>query len=309
MDNANKKYEVFISSTYEDLKEERNAVAESLLDMGCCFPAGMERFPASSLSQWDYIKRRIDNCDYYVLIVAGRYGSLVADEKISYTEKEYNYAESKNIPIISFIYDKIENLPNKFVDKRLSRINDFRKRASAGRLVKFYSSVDELRSMVKDALYSEIRDTPRPGWVRVDQLNYNQVSETNSQNSAIIKEEFKTMFDQEFEKHIATEEDVKAIWNEVFEQELSKEAKRLLIEASKDVRGCFWVIEVDNGTLISVNNTKMNAEPSGKEVAIWKNAVKELLQNELAVLESNSSEKYSVTPKGYDMAKQLIAST
>lgn len=308
MDNANKKYEVFISSTYEDLKEERNAVAESLLDMGCCFPAGMERFPASSLSQWDYIKRRIDNCDYYVLIVAGRYGTLVADEKISYTEKEYNYAESKNIPIISFIYDKIENLPNKFVDKRLSRINDFRKRASAGRLVKFYSSVDELRSMVKDALYSEIQNTPRPGWIRADKLNDIQVSETNSQNSAISKEEFKTMFDQEFEKHIATEEDVKAIWNEVFEQELSKEAKRLLIEASKDVHGCFWVIEVDNGTLISVNNTKMNAETSGKEVAIWKNAVKELLQNELAVLESNSSEKYSVTPKGYDMAKQLISS-
>lgn len=52
----------------------------------------------------------------------------------------------------------------------------------------------------------------------------------------------------------------------------------------------------------------MNVESSGKEVEIWKNAVKELLQNELAVLESNSTEKYSVTPKGYDMAKQLTSS-
>ncbi len=50
-----KKYQVFISSTYRDLKEERIAVTLYLLDNDC-IPVGMEQFPASNMSQMDYIK-------------------------------------------------------------------------------------------------------------------------------------------------------------------------------------------------------------------------------------------------------------
>lgn len=70
-----KKYQVFVSSTYEDLQEERKAVIEALLQMNC-FPVGMEYFNAADDSQWDVITSLIDECDYYVLIVAGRYGSI-----------------------------------------------------------------------------------------------------------------------------------------------------------------------------------------------------------------------------------------
>ena len=48
-----RKYQVFVSSTYEDLKTERQAAISCLLDMNC-IPVGMEQFPASSLSQWEY---------------------------------------------------------------------------------------------------------------------------------------------------------------------------------------------------------------------------------------------------------------
>ena len=64
----NKKYSVFVSSTYEDLKEERQEVVNALLQMDC-FPVGMEYFNASDQSQWDVIKSLIDECDYYVLII------------------------------------------------------------------------------------------------------------------------------------------------------------------------------------------------------------------------------------------------
>lgn len=41
--------------------------------------------------------------DNYVLI-AGRYcRTLIESEGISYTEKEYNYAISKGIPVLSFV--------------------------------------------------------------------------------------------------------------------------------------------------------------------------------------------------------------
>ncbi len=304
----NKKYQVFVSSTYEDLKDERMAVISGLLDMNC-IPVGMEQFPASSLSQWEYIKKMIDMSDYYVLIVAGKYGSIDPESKISYTEKEYNYAKSINVPILAFLYEDIDKLIAKDVDSDRTHIEIFRQEVSTGRLVKFYSNVDDLKSKVITSMHQAISSTPRPGWIRADKLNDNQEGETNSQNPAMTKEEFENMFNQELSKHIATDEEVEDLLNGIFKQELSKEAKQLLIEASKDIHGCFWVIDIDNGTCISTNGVKMNKEYAGKEVAIWKNAVKELLYNELATLEFNSLEKYIITPKGYDVAKQLISST
>ena len=87
MQDLKKKYQVFISSTYEDLKDERAAVTQCLLDNNC-IPVGMEQFPSSNMSQMDYIKKMLDDCDYYILIVGGRYGSL-DDDGVGYTEKEY----------------------------------------------------------------------------------------------------------------------------------------------------------------------------------------------------------------------------
>lgn len=43
-----KRYQVFVSSTYEDLREERGAVMQALLGLDC-IPTGMESFPAKRL--------------------------------------------------------------------------------------------------------------------------------------------------------------------------------------------------------------------------------------------------------------------
>jgi Domain of unknown function (DUF4062) len=84
---ADRKYQVFVSSTYEDLQRERQEVMHALLELDC-MPAGMELFPAADEDQWTLIKRVIDECDYYIVIVAGRYGS-VGSSGMSYTEMEY----------------------------------------------------------------------------------------------------------------------------------------------------------------------------------------------------------------------------
>ena len=69
-----KRYQVFVSSTYADLKEERRAVIQTVVELDC-IPAGMELFPAADEEQLAFIKRVIDDCDYYLLIIGGRYGS------------------------------------------------------------------------------------------------------------------------------------------------------------------------------------------------------------------------------------------
>ena len=60
-----KKYQIFISSTYTDLIEERKKVRDTILNM-LHFPVGMEVFGAADEEQWEIIKDTIDSSDYYV---------------------------------------------------------------------------------------------------------------------------------------------------------------------------------------------------------------------------------------------------
>ena len=92
-----KKYQVFISSTYKDLIEARAKVRDAILSM-YHFPVGMEVFGAANEEQWQIIRETIDSSDYYVLIIAQRYGSVIPeglpDAGISYTEKEFRHDTS-----------------------------------------------------------------------------------------------------------------------------------------------------------------------------------------------------------------------
>jgi hypothetical protein len=63
-----KKLQVFVSSTYSDLKEERQAAVEAILSAGH-IPAGMELFAAGDESQMEVIKRWIDDSDVFLLIL------------------------------------------------------------------------------------------------------------------------------------------------------------------------------------------------------------------------------------------------
>lgn len=103
-----KRYQVFISSTYADLQQERQRVIQTLMEMDC-IPSGMELFPAADEEQWEFIKRVIDDCDYYLLIIGGRYGSTT-NEGISYTEKEFDYAIDKGIKVIALLHGSPEEI-------------------------------------------------------------------------------------------------------------------------------------------------------------------------------------------------------
>ncbi len=100
----NKKLQVFVSSTYTDLKEERQAAVEAILDAGH-IPVGMEIFPASNNSLSQTLFKIIDTSDVYVLILGNRYGSIDQESGISYTQLEYTYAISKNMPVVAIVLD------------------------------------------------------------------------------------------------------------------------------------------------------------------------------------------------------------
>lgn len=172
-----KKYQVFVSSTYEDLQEERKKVMEALLQMNC-FPVGMEYFNASDDSQWEVIKNLIDECDYYVLLVAGRYGSVDQATGISYTQKEYEYAVSIGVPVISFLHKSPESLPGTKIESDATskeKLEQF-KCDIQKRLCKYWENSDGLASQVVLSLNSLIKSKPRTGWVKADKALTSEAS-------------------------------------------------------------------------------------------------------------------------------------
>lgn len=167
-----KRYQVFVSSTYADLKEERQRVIQALMEMDC-IPSGMELFPAADEEQWQFIKRVIDDCDYYLLIIGGRYGSTTP-EGISYTEQEYDYAIQKGIRVVALLHSNPEEIPlgKSEGDPQLrGRLDAFRQKVASNRLVKFWKKADELPGLVALSLSKTIKTYPAVGWIRADQAS------------------------------------------------------------------------------------------------------------------------------------------
>ncbi|MBT0779349.1 DUF4062 domain-containing protein [Paracoccus sp. pheM1] len=166
-----KRYSVFISSTFEDLKAERQAVQDVVISAGD-FPVQMESFPAADEDQFEFIKALIDKCDYYVLIVAGRYGAP-AEDGMSYTEKEYRYAVSKGVPVLVMLHGDQGSIPaNKSENSAegKKRLAAFVTAVETNRLRKTWVTPDGLKLAVREALEHAKATKPAVGWVRGDTI-------------------------------------------------------------------------------------------------------------------------------------------
>lgn len=168
---AEKRYQVFVSSTFRDLEKERWEAVKALMTLDCIV-AGMESFPAVDEEQFEYIKEIIDDCDYYLLILGGRYGSLAPDG-IGYTEKEYDYALSKGIKVVALVREAPEFLPP---EKRetdaalLDRFIKFREKVCADRLVSFWRDERDIQKDVAFGMDRAMKKFPAIGWVRANSV-------------------------------------------------------------------------------------------------------------------------------------------
>ncbi|MEQ1893002.1 MAG: DUF4062 domain-containing protein [Planctomycetota bacterium] len=163
-----KRYQVFVSSTFTDLFHERQEVTQALLELDC-IPSGMELFPAANDDQWSLIKKAIDDCDYYLVIIAGRYGSLGPDGR-SYTEMEYRYALEKGRPILAFIHKSPGSIKADYTEvtpEGKRKLAEFRALVEQ-KLCSYWESPAELGSKVSRSIVKAMKSSPAVGWVRGD---------------------------------------------------------------------------------------------------------------------------------------------
>jgi Domain of unknown function (DUF4062) len=173
-----KKYQVFVSSTYEDLFLARKKIIETVLSL-YHFPVGMEMFSADDSDQWDIIKGMIDGTDYYVVIIGHKYGSI-APSGVSYTEMEYDYAKSLGVPVLAFIRNRnVGTTPGERETdfSKNERLERFIEKAKSNKMCDFWDSIDDLATKVAIALPKIMMRKPQTGWVRGNNSISKEISE------------------------------------------------------------------------------------------------------------------------------------
>ena len=179
-----RKLQVFVSSTFKDLKVERQTAVQAILEAGH-IPAGMELFIAEDASQWDIIKEWIDESDVYMLIIGGRYGSIELESGKSYTHLEYEYAVSVNKPHFVIIIDD-ETTQNKakkngvnivdFFDNS-PELKEFKNSIMKGKLVSICENSDKMESSIHKSINKLSQRENLKGWVKADDTDYSSISE------------------------------------------------------------------------------------------------------------------------------------
>ena len=220
-----KKYQIFVSSTYRDLIEERTAVMDTLLKADC-IPTGMELFPASDDTQWKVIQQVIDESDYYVVVIAGKYGSEYKGK--SFTQREYEYAVSKKKRVLALLHKRPDSLLVSKCEKSESKqkkLAAFRLLAQK-RLCDFWTNKEDLSAALYHAITSLKSRYPQDGWVRATQYNLKKLSEKRNKNlikensnlkGALNKIKTKITEEKQNDSPVSSESDIKKILHQKIE--------------------------------------------------------------------------------------------
>jgi hypothetical protein len=172
-----KRYSVFVSSTYRDLNKQRKGINEFLLKSNY-IPLMMENFGSSSKPSLKVIKEMLKITDYYVLIISGVYGSIVPSKRISYTENEYDIALEYGIPVLPFIYEGI--LDDSMVEKseeNQKKLLMFKEKVKKNHNVSLFQAFEDLPALILSSLTNECKSTPREGWIRGIEYKRNKYRE------------------------------------------------------------------------------------------------------------------------------------
>jgi len=166
-----KKLQVFVSSTFLDLIDERQAAVEAILTAGH-IPAGMELFTAGDESQMEVIKQWIDESDVYLLILGGRYGNIEPKTGKSYTHLEYEYALSKEKPVFACVMkeeitdSRVASLGKKVLElENPDKFKEFRK-IVLSKISEFWEDFKDIKITIAGKLSQLVRREDLVGWVR-----------------------------------------------------------------------------------------------------------------------------------------------
>ena len=202
---AQKKLQVFVSSTYKDLKVERQAAVQAILSAGH-IPAGMELFAAGDQEQWKVIQRWIEESDVYLLILGARYGSLHPETQLSYTQMEYEYAAQIGKPFFAVAME--EDLYNQKVLtnysasknedlQMITKLNQFYAKVKT-KMIEFWKDERDIELAILRKMNQYVNRHDLVGWVKGNQVKdgysedevnelYKEIERLNGEKKAMME--------------------------------------------------------------------------------------------------------------------------
>jgi formylglycine-generating enzyme required for sulfatase activity/predicted Ser/Thr protein kinase len=144
---------IYISSTYVDLKNEREAAAQAVRRLGHQ-SVYMEDYVAASQKPVKKCLQDVCSCDVFVGIFAWRYGFIPDGYEKSITHLEYESAKKAGIPCLIFLLDQKAPWPVEYVDsgEERQKIDRIRDELMDEYIVSFFKNADELSFKVIAAM-------------------------------------------------------------------------------------------------------------------------------------------------------------
>ncbi|EHQ35510.1 DUF4062 domain-containing protein [Methanoplanus limicola] len=148
---------IFISSTYEDLINERKKVIETIDRLDSTEAIAInEKIPSNPNPSPEVCLSYLQKSDLVILILGSKYGSEDPKENISITELEYNEAKKLEIPVLVFI--KTDDNGTWIADKedvnKKNKLEKFKKKLDFERTRVKFKTPDELCYEITTALYN-----------------------------------------------------------------------------------------------------------------------------------------------------------
>ncbi|HEX8263247.1 MAG TPA: DUF4062 domain-containing protein [Allosphingosinicella sp.] len=306
-----RKLQVFVSSTYSDLIEERQAAVSAILKAGH-IPAGMELFASGDRSQMDVIKRWIDESDVYMVILGSRYGSVEATTGLSYTELEYDYAVNSGKPFFALV------LTDSAMDEKVKKhgiavteqdhpdkLKAFRSKVMS-RMCALCQDNKDIRGGVYDSILEILQTRDLPGWVRGDSVEdprplHDQI--------ALLKSEIQRLSAELDSARVATPASAASTGSAREFATLEKVLRSKKLEAPAEVAGSDEDVSTSAYSLLMTNRNLlvrgwvMAVNPEGK--SLWfRNNLMPILQVHRLITREDMGPKYhryTMTELGLDL--------
>jgi hypothetical protein len=151
---------VFISSTFQDLKDHREAVYLALRRLGHESVA-VEGWAATDQRPLERSLADLRASDVAVFLVAWRYGYIPAGEQFSVTELEYRAARGAGIPCLVFLSSDDAPWPKRYFDDDPENITRFRNHLCKEHGIAFFDTPDALALQVAASLHAWVASGAR----------------------------------------------------------------------------------------------------------------------------------------------------
>ena len=297
-----RRLQVFVSSTFTDLIEERQAAVSAILKAGH-IPAGMELFTAGDRSQMMTIKEWIDESDVYMLILGGRYGSIERSSGVSYTELEYDYASEQGKAMFAVVTSEVA-LENKirahgtsFGEKDNQRELALFRQKVLSNISSFFDDQKDIKLCVHESLADFASNRDLKGWVSGDEILdtkplFDEIKKLSDENRS-LKEVIDKLEKRVFTAPTANPPETLPIYDEIKQvlQAIDVKVPAAVYAGDEDITNSLFDIFYQNKELL-INGVTNAANSSVAESFLYHNVCPKLQVHGLTSNEKVTGARY-----------------